>query len=174
MNRVGRPKKPKDKSLTPGISARFTPAERNTINAAIKKSGLRQSVWVRKSLLYVAPRPPVSNRASGALLNLSNAVASNDYIEGLRIAIQKLHGCDSVHSSSAFVKEVFQGNTVAEGRIEIFDLIGHPKTKRCYAWTYPEAGGKERFIAVLEIPPIDSPTKALQAAIASTLKSKKE
>ena len=54
MGKVGRPKKPKDQSLTPGISARFSSEERKIVNAAIAKSGLRQSAWIRKSLLYVA------------------------------------------------------------------------------------------------------------------------
>jgi hypothetical protein len=54
MGKVGRPKKPQDQSLTPGISARFNPEERKTIDSAIQKSGLRQSVWVRKALLHVA------------------------------------------------------------------------------------------------------------------------
>ena len=54
MPKVGRPKKPKDQSLTPGISARFNPEERKVIDAAIEKSDIKQSVWVRKALLHVA------------------------------------------------------------------------------------------------------------------------
>lgn len=54
MPKVGRPKKPKDQSLAPGISARFNPQERRIIDASVQKSGLRQSEWVRKALLHVA------------------------------------------------------------------------------------------------------------------------
>jgi hypothetical protein len=54
MPKVGRPKKPKDQSLTPGFSIRFTPDEKRIIDAAVKKSGLKQSAWGRKSLLHVA------------------------------------------------------------------------------------------------------------------------
>jgi hypothetical protein len=54
MPKVGRPKKPKDHSLTPGFSVRFTPEEKKLIDAAVEKSGMRQSAWARKCLLYAA------------------------------------------------------------------------------------------------------------------------
>jgi hypothetical protein len=54
MNKVGRPKVPKNKSLTPGISVRLTAAERKVIDAAIARSGLSQSEWCRKMLLSAA------------------------------------------------------------------------------------------------------------------------
>jgi hypothetical protein len=54
MGKVGRPKKPKDQSLTPGFSVRFTPEEKKIIDAAVLKSGLKQSAWARKILLNAA------------------------------------------------------------------------------------------------------------------------
>jgi len=54
MAKAGRPKKPKDQSLTPGISVRLNPAERKVVDAAIAKAGVRQSAWARKALLYIA------------------------------------------------------------------------------------------------------------------------
>jgi len=51
---VGRPKVPKNKAKSPGISVRLVENERKIIDAAIKHSGLSQSDWARKSLLYVA------------------------------------------------------------------------------------------------------------------------
>ncbi len=51
---VGRPKSPKDQSLTPGMSARLTLSKRQIVEAAIRQSGLRQSDWLRKALLHVA------------------------------------------------------------------------------------------------------------------------
>jgi hypothetical protein len=52
--KAGRPRVSKDKARSPGISVRLTPAEKRPIDAAIKASGLSQSNWARKSLLYVA------------------------------------------------------------------------------------------------------------------------
>ena len=63
-----------------------------------------------------------------------------------------------------FFKEVFEGQTTWRGTVEVFDLIGHPKAKRAYAWSYRD-GNQNKTVAVLEIPPIDSPESAVKAAI---------
>jgi hypothetical protein len=52
--KAGRPKVPKDKAKAPGISVRLTQDESRTIRDAIKHSGLSQSDWARKSLIYIA------------------------------------------------------------------------------------------------------------------------
>jgi len=64
-------------------------------------------------------------------------------------------------------KEVFRGHTIWDGKVENFELTGHPKAKRCYAWGfYPDEKGKEmRIITALGIPPVDSPLAAVRAAI---------
>ncbi|MGD1018438.1 MAG: hypothetical protein ABSA12_03880 [Verrucomicrobiia bacterium] len=65
--------------------------------------------------------------------------------------VAELHGCDSKHVESVPVHEVFRGKTLWEGDVEAFDLIGHPKAKRCYGWT---CGEPEEFITILELPPV--------------------
>lgn len=52
--RVGRPKVPKNRAKSPGISVRLSPNERETIDNAVAASGLSQSEFARKGLLYVA------------------------------------------------------------------------------------------------------------------------
>ena len=51
---VGRPKVPKNRAKSPGISVRLVPNERKTIDRAIAASGLSQSDWARKALLSAA------------------------------------------------------------------------------------------------------------------------
>jgi hypothetical protein len=51
MAKAGRPKKPKHEVKVPGISIRFTPAERKAIDAAVKRSGLSQTDFCKKILL---------------------------------------------------------------------------------------------------------------------------
>lgn len=63
------------------------------------------------------------------------------YIQELREAIRLMHGVESRHIDSVPVKETFQGKTVWEGVVEVFELIGHPKAQRLYAWTH-EAGAE--------------------------------
>lgn len=86
--------------------------------------------------------------------------------ESLQKAILDLHGCKSTWVKSVSVKEVFEGETVWEGIVQVFDLIDHPKAKRCYAWSHELEGSKKRkFFAVLHQGVVDSPEKAVKAAI---------
>jgi hypothetical protein len=86
-------------------------------------------------------------------------------ITKLKDAIRATHGCESLHVESVPVKEIFEGQTARQGTVEVFDLIGHPKAKRAYAWSYHD-GDQTRSIAVLEVPPVDSPQSAVKVAIA--------
>jgi len=40
------------------------------------------------------------------------------------------------------VHEVINGQTVLHGRVEVFDLLGHPKAKRVYTWSRDAANGE--------------------------------
>ena len=93
-------------------------------------------------------------------------------ITELKDAIRAMHGCESLHVESVPVKEVFEGQTAWEGTVEVFDLVGHPQAKRAYAWTYRD-GDQNKTVAVLGIPPVDSPQSAVKVAIASKAKKKR-
>jgi hypothetical protein len=103
-------------------------------------------------------------------------VANKDYIERIKQVIFHLHKVDSEHASSVPVEEQFQGRTIWKGIVEVFNLIRHPKAKRCYAWSHPEGDDNkgERFVTVLEIPPVDSPQTAVKISIASDVKNLKK
>lgn len=98
-----------------------------------------------------------------------------DDIEELRKAIRNLHGCDSKYVESVPVTESFQGRTVWEGFVEVFDLVGHSKARRCYAWAHRDGRDDRsiRYITVLEIQPVDSPLTAVRASIVSEAKTDK-
>jgi hypothetical protein len=87
------------------------------------------------------------------------------YIEELQKIIKRLHGVDSTHVETVPIKETFQGQTVWEGEVEVFDLHGHPKTHRAYAWTHEIDDAKKRHITVLHLPPITSALEAVRASI---------
>jgi hypothetical protein len=87
-------------------------------------------------------------------------------INQLQDMIRALHGCESFHVEAVPVKEIFEGQTAWEGIVEVFDLIGHPKAKRAYAWSYHD-DNKIKSVAVLQIPPVDSPQSAVKVAIAA-------
>jgi len=79
--------------------------------------------------------------------------------------IVNLHGVEATHVKSVPVKEQHQEKTVWDGVVEVFDLIGHPKTHRVYAWAHETELGKRRHVTVLHIPPAVSPETAVGAAI---------
>jgi hypothetical protein len=86
--------------------------------------------------------------------------------KALQRAILDLHGCKATWVKSVPVKEVFEGETVWEGVVQVFDLIDYPKAKRCYAWSHSLEGSKKRrFFAVLHQGVVDSPEKAVKVAI---------
>jgi len=98
------------------------------------------------------------------------------YIEELRDVIRKLHGAEPTHVQTVPIKEEFQGQTIWEGEVEVFDLTGHPKANRAYGWSHREGKNDEgeRFVAVLEIPPVVSPVTAVRASIMADVKARKK
>ena len=95
------------------------------------------------------------------------------YIEELQAALLNLHGVTSQYVETVPVTETFQGETVWEGEVEVFDIRGHPKAKRAYAWGHAtgENDQARRCVAVLELPPVNSPKTAVQAAVMSEIKN---
>jgi hypothetical protein len=87
------------------------------------------------------------------------------YISELQDVIRRLHGVESKHVTSVPVTETFQGKTVWDGVVEVFELIGHPTALRLYAWSHDTDGPKKRHVTVLHVSPIDSPEAAVRASI---------
>ena len=83
----------------------------------------------------------------------------------LKASVRKLHGCDLRHVETVSIHETFEGETVWQGEVEVFDLLGHPTARRAYAWAHETDDGKTRYVAVLHEGPVDSPRAAVQAAI---------
>lgn len=96
------------------------------------------------------------------------------YLERLQLAVEHLHKCKPVHSATVPVHEVFRGQTVWQRDVEVFDLTGHPKAKRAYAWSHLQGKNDqgERFVAVLEIPPVKSSQEAVRVQIVKYSKRK--
>jgi hypothetical protein len=85
-------------------------------------------------------------------------------ITELKDAIRATHGCESLHVESVLVKEVFEDETACEVTVGVFDLVGHPKTNRAYAWSYRD-GDEPKSFAVLHVAPVNSPQSAVKSAV---------
>src|ERR1039457_5633 len=97
----------------------------------------------------------------------------NPYLEELREVIRRLHGVEAIHVLSVPVKETFKGTTVWEGIVEVFDLFGHPRAPRVYAWSHDtdDPSQPKKHVTVLHIPPVLSAAMAERAAITQEFKS---
>ncbi len=75
-------------------------------------------------------------------------------------AILATHGCRSELRERVWVSEEYKGETVWEGDVLVFDLVGHPTSLTCYAWSVDQ-----QVTAVLYEDMVDSPQAAVRAAI---------
>ena len=93
---------------------------------------------------------------------MAREVSANE----LKRAVESQHGGVATLAQSVPVREKHAGQTAWEGVVHLFDLAGHPKATRAYAWSSPiEGSDKRRFFAVLHMGGIKSPRDAVRAAI---------
>jgi hypothetical protein len=86
--------------------------------------------------------------------------------QALRDAIKHIHGCDSKWVESVPVRETFNDDTVWDGEVQVFYLLGHPTATRAYAWSHETEEGRRRCVAVLNGGPIKDAATAVRASLA--------
>lgn len=90
-------------------------------------------------------------------------------------AVESQHSCCATLAQTVPVRETFQGQPVWEGAVHVFNLEGHPKATRAYAWSSPlEGTDKRRFFAVLQLGAIKTPLDAVRAAIVAEHRTQSE
>jgi hypothetical protein len=93
-------------------------------------------------------------------------VAKDNYLNNLKAAILIEHRCTPMHKGTCFVQETTSaGDTVWEGDVEVFSLSGDGQPKTYYAWQHTDHNGKLKIFAVQDSQLIDSPSRAVQAAL---------
>src|SRR5258708_29007314 len=105
------------------------------------------------------------DRITGERVN--RVESKQEYLSRLQQTVQRLHLCAAVHRDTVTVHEIFKGQTIWLGEVEIFDLTGHPQAKRAYGWSRRDGmkDQTERLVTVLELPPVVSPITAVRASI---------
>lgn len=92
----------------------------------------------------------------------------------LKRTVEQIHGCQASLIEDVAVIEKFGEKTAWSGMVSVFNLTEHPQADKCYAWSSPiEGSTKRRYYAILHIPPIDSPEKAVRASIVHDYKAGK-
>lgn len=86
--------------------------------------------------------------------------------------IKHLHGSDAVYVETVPVKNLFNGQTVWEGEVEVFDLTDNPNASRVFAWAYDREDPDKptQHVTVLQIPPATTPENAVRASIVAQFK----
>lgn len=105
-------------------------------------------------------------------MNINSMKNYLENVDDLKTAVERLHGGKASYIEKIFVVEKFGSKTAWEGSVCLFRLEGHSQTDLCYAWSVLTEGNKRRYYAVLHIPPIDSPEKAVRASIVHDQKQK--
>lgn len=57
--------------------------------------------------------------------------------------IRRLHNAEPTWVDSEAVFETFEGDVVWDGKVQVFDLEGHPDATRCYALGPRHRGGQD-------------------------------
>lgn len=102
----------------------------------------------------------------------SNSAPPDDYLVRLQNAIRRLNGCESNYVETVTVSQSFvsfRDNTVWQGDVAVFEIYGHPKAQRAYAWSSTADNEETRYVVVLGISPVSSAETAVQAAIAAQI-----
>jgi len=92
-------------------------------------------------------------------------------LPAIQVLIRKLHGCESLYVQSVPVTEKIAGGSAWVGDVEVFELLRHPKARRCYALRYRNGPEERQYLTVLKLPPVDSPQRAVQVALAEFRKT---
>lgn len=92
----------------------------------------------------------------------------------LKAAVESQHSGRANFAEWVPVKETFEGRTVWEGTVAVFELYDNAKSTRAYAWSAAvEGSDKRRFYAVLHLGGIRSPQDAVRAAIVAEQRAAK-
>lgn len=84
-------------------------------------------------------------------------------LEHIQKAVERAAGKPVIHLDSTPVIETFRGQNVWQGVVEVF-AVSNPPPSRAYGW-FVDADPEPQYIAVLGVPPVDSPLTAVRAWI---------
>ncbi len=99
---------------------------------------------------------------------------TENWVQAHAEAVRRTHSCTPRYEHVIRVIEEFEGERVWERDVYVFALEGHPSAKKAYAWSVPvPESERRRFYAVLHEGPVDSPEKAVRAAIVKEVREER-
>jgi hypothetical protein len=85
-------------------------------------------------------------------------------------AIETRAKCGVVYLHTQPVRIVLDGRVLFRGKVEVFDLKGHPYAKRAFGWAIKQKDKRTQYVTVIGIPPLDTPLMAAKAYLANQKK----
>ena len=116
-------------------------------------------------------RPPFAEEVFGVLCPNELVYAFAMILEAdpaeLKEAVEAKHGSKATFLQAVPVHYAFRGPMVWEGVVHVFDLEGHPRASRVYAWAeaFGPEGKERRYWAILHEGPVQAPMDAIKASI---------
>ena len=95
-----------------------------------------------------------------------------NHIERLKELIEQEYKTTANHVETVPVLETFEGETIWDGEVEVFDVPEFPNADRVFAWAYDDDNGEQQ-VTVAQIPPATSPENAVKAYIVSQYGNRK-
>jgi hypothetical protein len=90
-----------------------------------------------------------------------------EYREKLKEAIERKAQCAVKYLHTQPLRLVEDGQVTWKGKVEVFQLDGHPEAKIAFGWGIPVDANKTEFITVIGVPPLETPIVAVKAYLAS-------
>lgn len=88
-----------------------------------------------------------------------------NHIEVLKELIEKEYSTTAKHVETVAVHETFEGETIWDGEVEVFEVPEFPNADHVFAWEFDEDGAQQ--VTVAQIPPATTPENAVRAYIVS-------
>lgn len=90
-----------------------------------------------------------------------------EYREKIKEAIERKALCQVKYLNTQPLRLVADGLITWKGKVEVFQLDGHPEARIAFGWGVPTAENKMEYITVIGRPPLDTPIQAVKAYLAS-------
>lgn len=89
-----------------------------------------------------------------------------NHIQQLKELIEREYSTTVTHVETVPVHETFEGETIWDGEVEVFDVPEFPDADRVFAWAFEDESGEQQ-ITVAQIPPATTPENAVKAYLVS-------
>lgn len=88
-----------------------------------------------------------------------------NHIEQLKELIEREYATTAKHVEAVPVHETFEGETIWDGEVEVFEVPEFPNADLVFAWAFEDNG--EQQVTVAQIPPATTPENAVKAYLVS-------